>query len=238
MTRQFHLSFAHYVGAAAVLVGGVSSPRVDAALSVYVIPDTPASNDTFSLKALHGFGDPGQQRIDQSISITGQQIDISVTILDKHCCGNVFPQVLVSDGAKFNNNIGPLATGTYHVDVQMWRKLLSDGTTSLFDTGSFTFQVGGPRRQPIGDYDQNGIVDASDYTVWRDALGQSSLSHPADGDHSGVVDQGDYNVWTSHFGATGSGSLSDIAVPEPGSWLMMLVGVPILARRFQRSSSR
>jgi hypothetical protein len=69
-----------------------------------------------------------------------------------------------------------------------------------------------------GDYNQNGIVDAADYTVWRNTLG-STTDHRADGDGNGTVQQADYTYWKSRFGNTsGSGSGSSAAaVPEPGT---------------------
>lgn len=54
-----------------------------------------------------------------------------------------------------------------------------------------------------GDYNTDGIVDAADYTVWRDAIGQSVTPFSAaDGDGNGVIDQGDYDVWRSTYGQT------------------------------------
>lgn len=51
-----------------------------------------------------------------------------------------------------------------------------------------------------GDYNDNGVVDAADYTIWRDNFG-SSVSLPND-PTPGSVDQGDYDVWRSNFGGT------------------------------------
>lgn len=79
-----------------------------------------------------------------------------------------------------------------------------------------------------GDYDQNGIVDAADYTVWRDTLGQSGQSSTADGNSNNSVDAADYYVWRAHFGTSaGSGARasSNDAVPEPTSLVLILVGV-------------
>jgi glucose/arabinose dehydrogenase len=55
-----------------------------------------------------------------------------------------------------------------------------------------------------GDYNKNNLVDAADYTVWRDTLGQSGLTPfaGADGSGNGVVDMADYNVWNANFGRT------------------------------------
>jgi Glycoside Hydrolase Family 113 len=68
-----------------------------------------------------------------------------------------------------------------------------------------------------GDYNRDGVVDAADYTTWRNSLGSFVASYnAADGDGSGLVDAGDYDVWKANFGATlGGGSVA--SVPEPGS---------------------
>jgi hypothetical protein len=87
-----------------------------------------------------------------------------------------------------------------------------------------------------GDYNNNGIVDAADYVIWRKRLGPGSLPNEG-GISPGVVDQADYNFWRSRFGATsGSGAaVSASAVPEPGTWLLCLgsaiVGIVFSARR-------
>jgi T5SS/PEP-CTERM-associated repeat protein len=68
-----------------------------------------------------------------------------------------------------------------------------------------------------GDYNGNGIVDAADYTTWRDTLG-STTDLTANGDDAGAsqgrVDQADYIYWKSRFGST-SGAAA--AVPEPSA---------------------
>jgi hypothetical protein len=67
------------------------------------------------------------------------------------------------------------------------------------DVGAFELQ---PEPVLTGDYNQNGVVDAADYTVWRDTLGQTGLTpfSGADGDGDGTVDPDDYSVWKAHFG--------------------------------------
>jgi len=54
-----------------------------------------------------------------------------------------------------------------------------------------------------GDYNNDGTVDAADYTNWRDTLGSSvPASSGADGNGNGTIDQGDYAVWRDNFGTT------------------------------------
>jgi beta-glucanase (GH16 family) len=91
----------------------------------------------------------------------------------------------------------------------------------------------------LGDYNKDGIVDASDYTVWRNELGQSGIGLAADGSGNGTVDQSDYNVWQANFGATapGAGAGATSAVPEPPTFFLAaaaLVAMIAIARSEQR----
>jgi hypothetical protein len=76
----------------------------------------------------------------------------------------------------------------------------------------------------LGDYNGDGMVDAGDYTVWRDNNGTTAWL-PND-DTPGVVDASDYDDWRAGFGtsAAGSAALGAAAVPEPAS-VLLLIGV-------------
>ena len=50
-----------------------------------------------------------------------------------------------------------------------------------------------------GDFNQDGVVDAADYVLWRDTQGQTGTGLLADGDGNQVVDQADYNLWRSQL---------------------------------------
>ena len=70
------------------------------------------------------------------------------------------------------------------------------------------------------DYNGNGVVDAADYSVWRDSLGAVGLNLAADGDADGRVTLDDYEFWKSQFGLTIadlSAGASQFSVPEPTS---------------------
>jgi pectate lyase len=76
-----------------------------------------------------------------------------------------------------------------------------------------------------GDYNNDGIVNAADYTVWRDNLGGTSL--PFNETASlGTVDQADYDAWKANFGATSDsgGAAGNLAVPEPAAIVLLLFG--------------
>jgi T5SS/PEP-CTERM-associated repeat protein len=83
-----------------------------------------------------------------------------------------------------------------------------------------------------GDYNDNGVVDAADYVVWRNTLGDAGIGLPADGNGNNQIDPGDYTVWRMHFGqASGSGTAQLhvkpklAAVPEPGTLVLWVVAM-------------
>lgn len=76
-----------------------------------------------------------------------------------------------------------------------------------------------PNAGLTGDYNNDGVVDAADYTVWRDGNSPDSS-------------QAGYDAWANNYGAT-SPSLA-VAVPEPTSLVALLCGLiaaPAVARR-------
>lgn len=74
-----------------------------------------------------------------------------------------------------------------------------------------------------GDYNNNGFVDAADYTIWRDTLGDTVTAlSGADGDGDGEIGPGDYNLWVSNFGNTTIGPAVARSIPEPSTMLLAL----------------
>jgi hypothetical protein len=125
---------------------------------------------------------------------------------------------------------------------------LHDGTaylnihTSAYGGGEirgFLFQV-------PGDYNDNGVVDAADYVLWRDTKGTTGEGLAADVNNDNTIDGLDYNEWRKlfgndrhdghHGGEHGSGAGAFSAVPEPHAivlTLSALVGIGL--NRFRRS---
>jgi hypothetical protein len=63
-----------------------------------------------------------------------------------------------------------------------------------------------------GDYNNDGVVEAADYIVWRQGLGTTYT-------------QDDYDVWRANFGQTaggGSGTSLNAAIPEPATAVLLI----------------
>jgi hypothetical protein len=96
-----------------------------------------------------------------------------------------------------------------------WNLLAGDNSISLEIAAAVLF----------GDFNNDGIVDAVDYTVWRNNLGaatEDDINNAGNGIDG--VDLGDYEVWKAHYGeevALGQGGLTS-AVPEPSGVTLAL----------------
>ena len=80
--------------------------------------------------------------------------------------------------------------------------------------------------QLTGDYNDDGIVNAADYTVWRDAVGSPTAALAnRDPSNSGAVDADDYAVWKANYGnSSDDGVIGEPlnSVPEPSAGLIVL----------------
>lgn len=97
--------------------------------------------------------------------------------------------------------------------------------------------------RPNADFNLDGAVDASDFLVWRKALGQTGDSD-ADGNGDRIVDTADYDLWRAHFGEAidfsifDTPAVSSAATPEPATILLFLVTATLLPMRPTRQKSR
>lgn len=93
-----------------------------------------------------------------------------------------------------------------------------------------------PRTQTTGDYNGNGQVDAADYIVWRNMLGQTvaPAGSSADGNRNGTVDPGDYSFWRARFGTLAGAQLATLNVPESLAAIMLPLSLTLVFLRQQR----
>ncbi len=120
-------------------------------------------------------------------------------------------------GNAYNNTLNAL-------DLVVTYRLLS----GLVATATVTY-IGTPPGVP-GDYNDNGVVDAADYVLWRKG---GALQHEVATIGSNTPE--DYTEWRARFGnPPGSGSALGEAqsVPEPATiGLLLCMGLALAARR-------
>ena len=89
-----------------------------------------------------------------------------------------------------------------------------------------------------GDYNQDGTVNAADYTVWRNHLGQVFDLPNRNPANMGAISQADYAFWKSNFGDTsgsGGGSIAGTAsVPEPNAIILIVVCASLISATTRR----
>jgi endoglucanase len=88
-----------------------------------------------------------------------------------------------------------------------------------------------------GDFNFDGMVDAADYTVWRDAVGKVGAGNDADSNIDGRVDELDYAVWKTNFGDSLAGRGSAASVPEPAAMLLLTAGSSAFAALRRRRNA-
>lgn len=76
----------------------------------------------------------------------------------------------------------------------------------------------------VGDYNLDGVVDAADYTTWRNNVDAVTLPnrHP---DNTGPVGEADYVAWKSQYGKVFGASSAEthgMSAPEPGVAALMV----------------
>jgi len=129
------------------------------------------------------------------------------------------------------NAVVHLITDDVYLDLQFTSWNIAGG-------GAFSYlraegELPPPPPTTTGDYNQNGVVDAADYVLWRKTLNET-VAMPgdgADGDRSGTIDAGDYDFWRGRFGnivTTSTGSSRSAAVPEASTLASLLIALLVL----------
>jgi hypothetical protein len=150
---------------------------------------------------------------------------------DTYFAGDVFNQPSYVDFGGFTINVPknndlpfmvnwPLPTpGTYYLEISpVEDNDVGDQYQILSTFDGTVLEAGLP-----GDYNENGGVDAADYTAWRDNLGAPAGTLPNDID-GGTIGTAQYSTWSANYGLPpGSGALTFAAVPEPGTMVLLFL---------------
>jgi hypothetical protein len=185
---------------------------VDPGTFLSVLGDFNASSGTLNLR----FGGGFSNAIIGHVSVGGDALlggTLNVSL------GSNPPNFMIGDSFEILSTAGQLV-GTFAEMIPP----LPGGLTLVpvydYVAGTVTLEVSPfTPTGVLGDYNNNGIVDAPDYVVWRDM--PATLSN--EGASPGIVDQADYDFWRARFGATsGSGAALSAAVPEPSATMLAL----------------
>jgi hypothetical protein len=144
------------------------------------------------------------------------------------------PTFMNGDAFEVLSTAGQLGTFATHIMPVLPGNLIMFPVYNAM-AGTLILQVGTSSVVGLaGDYNNNGKVDAADYALWRNSLGQS-ITLPND-TTPGTVTQFDYDVWRANFGRMiMPGSASGGAVPEPATLALTL---SIAALTLWRNRSR
>jgi hypothetical protein len=199
--------------------GGNGTPLVvtlPRAVSFTVTNDTPSNNAVF---VFQGVGNVLG-------GVAGATGSLSYTInggsaLAINSVGNIsLGEVVLSDLAIFRQGSPSvdlddtllLASGTVATTLNIPGAVPHSGLFSaiMIDVDGTQLGVGRTVLEADGDFNSDGLVNAADYTVWRDVGGTAA----------------EYEAWKSQYGEPGMGAgLS--GVPEPGSAPLLVIGAVI-----------
>ncbi len=129
------------------------------------------------------------------------------------------------------NAVAPAGTAFVRQSL-FFIQLNNQGGAAWFDNASLV-RLTAAAPVVAGDYNNNGVVDAADYTRWRDG---GPLQN--EGVTIGFNTPEDYTFWKSRFGATsGSAAVSSAAVPEPSTWTLGILAALAIAAGSQNRRS-
>jgi hypothetical protein len=194
-----HLHFSEDVMMDGAMVQDYTGP-IDAIPEITLLSNSVTVEPEFLVSAkLHN---------DTDLTVTER---LPITLLEGHA--NVSWDVAGVTGHQ-NNGFGPVYTANpvSNTDtIEIFSNSFDLGGFNVIPGESYVLAAGIP-----GDFNGDGAVNAADYTVWRDHLGEE-IALTNETMTLGMVTQEDYDTWKSNFGAiTGSGSNSlSLGVPEP-----------------------
>lgn len=149
---------------------------------------------------------------------------------------NVASEATATASAAATGVIDTLAMNTtsdidrLRVVISSWenRRFFFDEVRLAYDFESLRGEL--PTSGLDGDYNNDGLVDAVDYAVWRENLG-ASVELPND-TTPGTVTSEDFTVWQANYGAAPPASA--VATPEPAAIVLVSFVLGCVSSRGRR----
>lgn len=136
---------------------------------------------------------------------------------------SLFAENLTSDTALNGGTpifTAELTAAQFGADPSQWIGTGIRATRGLVDNIHFD----GGSDALVGDYNADGIVDAADYTVWRDKLGTNEI---LPNDYTSGIGMDDYIHWRDNFGAMAASYSNSFSVPEPSCLVQIIMAVSL-----------
>jgi len=198
-----------------VMTDGVFANPIRGADGFWTVPVEVTLGNSGSTKA--------KTRVEATLIVDDDPLDdgfgwsIGAEFFDVTAVEEVRAVMFVGDYAGTDLTLG----GSFFVDNLM---------VEVFASAAAMMATPNPNTAPVemaglpGDYNENNVVDAADYTVWRNNLGSPNA---LPNDSSPGVGPDDYDRWKMNFGNTlpGSGSVTGGTVPEPATLMLLVIGL-------------
>lgn len=127
----------------------------------------------------------------------------------------------------FTTTVGPDAMGGLSFMLGATNGAVSMETTTMwYDNVSVATESGAV--EVDGDYNDDGTVNAIDYTTWRDNLNAAAGTLPND-PNGGAIAAPQYTTWKGNFGTSAAGQLTATQVPEPSAVALAVLAMGAFA---------
>ncbi len=243
ISHSSNLVFAIFVGLSPVWLSGISSANsievvVNEVNGELYLKNSGASSeviDGYEINSLSGALSPGAlTSITTNYDLSG---DMSVDSISEWFVLAATAHSVTE--VSLTTSSGLLSAGGIVSLGELWDFGAASDLTAAISAGGSSATTTDDYRDLTADYDNNLIVDQLDYDVFVTTYG-STVDLRADGNNDGVVDAADYTVWRdsndlilalSAINSASSftnGSVLNVtlavAVPEPGSLLIVVIG--------------
>ena len=165
------------------------------------------------------FGTPTSSRFGTYDSTTGAYTNIANP--EKPAGTGAYTALDFNGSVLYGLNTGPGSPPPTHlVTIDPATGAVTDLGASLNSLDAIAFQ---PPPLLAGDYNNNHVIDAGDYVVYRNSEGTTNvLPNDAIG---GTIGPAQYTQWRSNFGKPPGSGVSVSSIPEPSGAVLILVGV-------------